>query len=179
MPWPSLHTQTVLNTTILWFWQGPQALPKSLDGRGPPAHQSGALRQGATVSPLHHSLEAGVPFLYLVNWPWHKIPKLCYRPCWARGNSSSAPSQEQYLSRTWQIAWELPRWLAESHKEGTSPRHPHPARLFLPFHTTPNIRRQKDSPCEDSPASLCSVLLSGQTPKSTTSKTHRGFSGIA
>lgn len=124
-------------------------------------------------------------FLYPVNWPWHKIPKLCCRPCWARGHSSSAPSQEQYLSRTWQIAWKLPRWRTESHKGGTSPRRPHPARIFPTFpHDTQyqttyygeSIAHAKNiQPCHRSAPSHPSQ--SHTTPQSTAPNTHREIPG--
>lgn len=147
------------------------------EDREAPVHQSGARRQGATVSPLHHSVEAGVSFPCPVpsGWPWHKIPKLCYRPCWTRGNSSSAPSQEQYLSRTWQIAWELPRWRAEPIKEVPPPRHPHPARLFYLSTRHRTSDDKNDSPREDSPGLTAFRAFPSQTPNPITSRPRRGF----
>lgn len=92
----------------------------------------GAPVQHTGACPRPSRFEAGVSFLYR---PWHKIPKLCYRSCQAELNQVSASSQEQYLFRTWQIAY-----MRESLKGGNSPRHP-PLATTSVLHTTTNIRR--------------------------------------
>lgn len=88
---PADTSVTPTRSRYFFFFLSRSARPlRSLSDwtRVPPAHQSGARRRGTTVSPLHHSSRPGSRFY--AQWTGHGIasPKLCYRPCWVRGNLS-------------------------------------------------------------------------------------------
>lgn len=89
------------------------------------------------VSPLHHSLECRGVRSRLSDIPWHKIPQIMLptlldqRSLELRTISGTVP-----VSHMADRMGSFPVGLQESHKEGTSPRHPHPARLFTFPHDT-------------------------------------------
>lgn len=147
-PGGSLPTHALLLTTTMLslFLVRPGGHPEVYGCAGAPLSISLEPVNRVPQYPRCITLEAGVSFLYPVNWPWHKIPKLCY--CGTVPAGTEVTRAPHHLRNSTCLAHgrshgSFPVGAQRAIKE-VPPLDNHTLLdLFLPFYTTSNIRRHK------------------------------------